>query len=168
MGSITVGIYGGTGYTGWALIQLLIGHPEVTIRFVTSERLAGKSLNSTWSLAPDITLQAAAEVDLQQVDCVFLCLPHTHSAKFAANAKKAASKAKKAEEIMHSKTHQDLINAAYKAAEELKIAPWVLLRAAEWGHFTDDRGKKYDGPMIDDIETLDDAQKKALKKVLEL
>ena len=82
--------------------------------------------------------------------------------------KKAAGKVSKEEKIMHSKTHQDLINAAYKAAEELKIAPWVLLRAAEWGHFTDDRGKKYDGPMIDDIETLDDDQKKALKKVLEL
>ena len=67
---------------------------------------------------------------------------------------------------MRSKTHQDLINAAYKAAEELKIAPWVLLRAAGWGHFTEDRGKKYDGPMIDDIEGLDDAQKKALKKAV--
>ena len=82
--------------------------------------------------------------------------------------KKAAGKVSKEEKIMHSKTHQDLINAAYKAAEELKIAPWVLLRAAEWGNFTDDRAKKYDGPMIDDIDTLDDAQKKALKKVLEL
>ena len=82
--------------------------------------------------------------------------------------KKTAGKVSKEEKIMHSKTHQDLINAAYKAAEELKIAPWVLLRAAKWGHFTDDRAKKYDGPMIDDIDTLDDAQKKALKKVLEL
>ncbi len=82
--------------------------------------------------------------------------------------KKAAAKVSKEEEIMHSKTHQDLINVAYKAAEELKIAPWVLLRAAKWGHFTEDRGKKYDGPMIDDIDTLDDDQKKALKKVLEL
>jgi len=83
----------------------------------------------------------------------------------AVRDRKAASKAEKA---MHSKTHQDLINVAYKAAEELKIAPWVLLRAAKWGHFTDDRGKKYDGPMIDDIDTLDDAQKKALKKALDL
>ena len=89
MGSINVGIYGGTGYTGWALIQLLLGHPEVTIRFVTSERLAGNSLKTTWLQAPDITLQAAAAVDLQQVDCVFLCLPHTHSAKIAAAAKEA-------------------------------------------------------------------------------
>ena len=83
----------------------------------------------------------------------------------AVRDRKAASKAEK---TMHSKTHQDLINVAYKAAEELKIAPWVLLRAAKWGHFTDDRGKKYDGPMIDDIDTLDDAQKKALKKALDL
>jgi len=82
--------------------------------------------------------------------------------------KKAASKVSQEEKTMHSKTHQDLINVAYKAAEELKIAPWVLLRAAKWGHFTEDRGKKYDGPMIDDIDTLDDDQKKALKKVLEL
>ena len=83
----------------------------------------------------------------------------------AVRDRKAAEKAEKA---IHSKTHQDLINVAYKAAEELKIAPWVLLRAAKWGHFTDDRGKKYDGPMIDDIDTLDDAQKKALKKALDL
>ena len=86
----------------------------------------------------------------------------------AFNEKKAASKVDKAAEVMHSKTHQDLINAAYKAAEELKIAPWVLLRAAEWGHFTDDRGKKYDGPVIDDLKGLDDAQKAALKKAVGL
>jgi hypothetical protein len=82
--------------------------------------------------------------------------------------KKNAEKDVKQEEFMHSKTHQDLINAAYKAAEELKIAPFVLLRAAEWGHFTDDRGKRYDGPVIDEIKGLDDAQKKALKKALGL
>ncbi len=89
MKSVKVGVYGGTGYTGWALIQLLLGHPEVVIQFVTSERLAGKSLLSTWPLAPNIILQSASEVDLQQVECVFLCLPHTHSAKVAANAKEA-------------------------------------------------------------------------------
>jgi hypothetical protein len=90
-------------------------------------------------------------------------------AKVAAfNKKKAAGKTKKEEELMHSKTHQDLINVAYKAAEELKIAPWVLLRAAKWSRFTEDREKKYDGPIVDDIDTLDDAQKAALKKVLGL
>jgi len=81
-------------------------------------------------------------------------------------AKDKEATAKKQEELLHSKTHQDLINAAYKAAEKLGIAPWVLLRAAGWGHFTDDRGKKYDGPAIDNLEGLDEAQKKALKEVL--
>ena len=84
------------------------------------------------------------------------------------NAFKAEQAAKKQVEVLHAKTHQDLINAAYKAAETLGIAPWVLLRAAGWGNFTDDRGKKYDGPAIDEIEGLDAAQKKALKDVLGL
>ncbi len=86
--------------------------------------------------------------------------------EFKAKHGKGALEAQK--ELLHSKTHQDLINAAYKAAETLKIAPWVLLRAAGWGHFTDDRGKRYDGPAIDEIEGLDDAQKKALKDILEI
>ncbi len=89
MGKINVGVYGGTGYTGWELIKLLSGHPEVTIRFVTSERLAGKSLANSWLLAPDITLQKSAAVDLNQVDCVFSCLPHTRSAPIADAAEKA-------------------------------------------------------------------------------
>jgi hypothetical protein len=84
------------------------------------------------------------------------------------NAYKAEQAVKKQLEVLESKTHQDLINAAYKAAETLGIAPWVLLRAAGWGNFTDDRGKKYKGPAIDEIEGLDAAQKKALKDVLGL
>ncbi|HEY59502.1 MAG TPA: hypothetical protein G4N92_02275 [Anaerolineae bacterium] len=96
------------------------------------------------------------------------------SLKSAEENLKATQKAQKEarrnkqEDIMRKKTHQDLINVAYKAADKLGIAPWVLLRAAEWGHFTEDRGALYKGPMIDDIETLDDEQKKALKEVLEL
>lgn len=75
---------------------------------------------------------------------------------------------KRQKELLHKKTHQDLINAVYKVAEELKVegGPWPMLRAAGWGHFTDDRGKKYDGPAIDEIEGFDPAQKAALKKIL--
>ena len=94
----------------------------------------------------------------------------TKNAKKSLEAYKSSkgSDTKKQVEVLHTKTHQDLINVGYKAAEELGIAPWVLLRAAGWGNFTDDRGKKYDGPAIDDLEGLDDAQKAALKKVLGL
>lgn len=92
----------------------------------------------------------------------------TAEAKASLKAHQAAQTKKKQEEVLHSKTHQDLINAAYKAAEKLSIAPWVLLRAAGWGNFTEDRGKKYAGPAIDDLKDLDDAQKKALKDQLGL
>jgi len=78
-----------------------------------------------------------------------------------------ASRAKQAE-ILKTKTHQDLINAVYKIAEELKSegGPWPILRAAGWGKFTDDRGALYKGPIIDDLEKLTDEQKAALKKQL--
>ena len=69
-------------------------------------------------------------------------------------------------EIFHKKTHQDMINVAYKAAEKLGIAPWVLIRAAGWGNFTEDRGALYKGDHIADIETLSDEQKEALMGVL--
>jgi hypothetical protein len=68
-------------------------------------------------------------------------------------------------ELFHKKTHQDMINAAYKAAEKLGIAPWVLIRAAGWGNFTEDRGAMYKGEHIADIETLSDEQKGALMGV---
>ena len=74
----------------------------------------------------------------------------------------------KQEEVLKTKTHQDLINAVYKVADELKLegGPWPMLRAAGWGHFTDDRGKLYKGPIIDDIENWSDEQKAAMKKQL--
>jgi len=83
---IGVGVYGATGYTGRELVGLLMGHPEVEVRFLTSESAAGKSLRSSWPLAPDITLIPAADAPLDEVDAVFLCLPHTRSAPLAAQA----------------------------------------------------------------------------------
>jgi hypothetical protein len=73
-------------------------------------------------------------------------------------------------EAIAKKTHQELINAAYKVADELKLegGPWPLLRAAGWGHLTDNRGALYKGPAIDEIEKLTPEQKSALKKRLNL
>jgi len=67
---------------------------------------------------------------------------------------------------LHNKTHQDFINAAYKTAQELNISPWVLIRSAGWGHFTDDRSAFYTGKHILDIQTLDEMQKELLLKYL--
>ncbi|MBI9046879.1 MAG: N-acetyl-gamma-glutamyl-phosphate reductase [Anaerolineaceae bacterium] len=89
MEKIRVGVFGATGYTGWTLIQLLLNHPFANIEFITSERMTGKLLSEAWPLAPDFLLQSAVDVNYEQVDCVFLCLPHTHSARIAAKAKSA-------------------------------------------------------------------------------
>jgi len=76
----------------------------------------------------------------------------------------------KQKEALAKKTNQDIINAAYKIADELKLkgGPWPLLRAAGWGNLTDNRGDLYKGPAIDEIEALTAEQKTALKKVLGL
>ena len=89
----------------------------------------------------------------------------TWTAQAEAQAKAALVKQK---ELLAKKTHQDFINAAYKVADELKLkgGPWPLLRLAGWGHFTDDRGKLYSGPAIDEIEALTPEVKAALKKKL--
>ena len=84
--TIQVGVYGATGYTGLELARLLDAHPEAHIRFATSESAAGTSLRQSWPLAPDIRLIPAAEAPLGDVDCVFLCLPHTRSVAVAASA----------------------------------------------------------------------------------
>ena len=85
-------------------------------------------------------------------------------------AKVAEAKAKIAkreqEEILHSKTHQDLINASYKAAEKLKTDPWLIMKNAGWSTLHEDRGKKYNGPILDEMEKLPDDQKQALKDEL--
>lgn len=81
--TINVGIYGATGYTGLELIRLLKQHPQVYIRFATSESSAGKNLRQSYAQAPDMSLIAAADAPLDSVDAVFLCLPHTKSAPLA-------------------------------------------------------------------------------------
>lgn len=85
-------------------------------------------------------------------------------------AQTAVSSLQKQKEAIAKKTNQDIINAAYKVADELKLpgGPWPLLRAAGWGHLTDDRGGRYKGPAIDEIEALTAEQKVALKRILGL
>ena len=76
----------------------------------------------------------------------------------------------KQKDALTKKTNQDIVNAAYKVADQLKLkgGPWPLLRSAGWGHLTDKRGDLYKGPFIDDIEALTPEVKEALKKVLGL
>lgn len=71
-------------------------------------------------------------------------------------------------DAMAQKTNQQIVNAAYKVADDLKLkgGPWPLLRAAGWGHLTDKRGDHYKGRAIDEIDKLTPEQKTALKNAL--
>ncbi|MCX6180354.1 MAG: N-acetyl-gamma-glutamyl-phosphate reductase [Bacteroidetes bacterium] len=77
----TVGIAGGAGYTGGELLRLLLHHPHVEIKFVHSTSNAGNKLYAVHNdLLGDTELSFSAE--LQQVDALFLCLPHGKSKDF--------------------------------------------------------------------------------------
>ncbi len=72
------GIVGASGYTGFELVKLIQRHPHLELGWLTGESTAGQMLSQVhpgpWDL-PLIPLEEAyTRVD--QVDVVFLCLPH--------------------------------------------------------------------------------------------
>jgi len=74
---ISVSIVGGSGYSGGELIRLLLDHPQVEIRQVTSERFAGKPLHKTHpNLRSATNLKYSTVAELIGCDALFLCLPH--------------------------------------------------------------------------------------------
>lgn len=78
---ISAGIIGGTGYTAGELIWLLLHHPAVELRFVYSNSQSGKAVTSVHTdLRGDTVLQFSNE--LQEVDVIFLCLPHGKAKEF--------------------------------------------------------------------------------------
>lgn len=74
---ISVSIAGGSGYTGGELLRLLLAHPQVSVRQVTSERFAGKFVHKVHpNLRKATTLKFSAMDELENVDVLFLALPH--------------------------------------------------------------------------------------------
>ena len=71
---ISVGIVGGTGYTGVELLRILAMHPNAEIKVVTSRGEAGNKVSSVYpSLLAHIDLNfTPPEVAaLKECDCVF-------------------------------------------------------------------------------------------------
>ena len=77
MSTITVSIVGASGYTGGELLRILLDHPQVTVKQVTSERNAGSFVHFTHpNLRGRTRLQFVSVSDLEPADLLFLCLPH--------------------------------------------------------------------------------------------
>jgi N-acetyl-gamma-glutamyl-phosphate/LysW-gamma-L-alpha-aminoadipyl-6-phosphate reductase len=74
---VDVAIVGGSGYAGGELVRLLMGHPEVTIKYVTSERNAGKFVRSVHpNLRKRSDLKFSSVKDIDKADVLFSALPH--------------------------------------------------------------------------------------------
>ena len=76
---ISVGIVGGTGYTGVELLRLLLRHPQAQVRVLTSRTEAGKRVADMFpSLRGHTDLEFSdLSLDLlKQCDVVFFATPH--------------------------------------------------------------------------------------------
>src|SRR5574337_351512 len=77
--AINVAILGASGYTGGELVRLLAHHPAVRISALTAERNAGQPMGKVFPHLAHIDLPMLTKIDevkLDQVDGVFLALPH--------------------------------------------------------------------------------------------
>ncbi|HKR00365.1 MAG TPA: N-acetyl-gamma-glutamyl-phosphate reductase [Pyrinomonadaceae bacterium] len=80
--AVNVSIAGGSGYVGGELLRLLLEHPEVEVRQVTSERRAGQYVSSAHpNLRGRTDLRFTSLAALEASDVLVLALPHGHAAR---------------------------------------------------------------------------------------
>ncbi|MBX7222761.1 MAG: N-acetyl-gamma-glutamyl-phosphate reductase [Blastocatellia bacterium] len=79
---LRVSIVGASGYVGGELIRLLLGHPQVRLHQITSERLAGQYLHSAHpNLRGATDLRFTSVQVLESCDVLILALPHGQAAQ---------------------------------------------------------------------------------------
>jgi N-acetyl-gamma-glutamyl-phosphate reductase len=78
----TVGIAGGSGFTGAVLAELLLRHPSVRLTHISSEQLTGKPVRDhVPRLRTDLVFCPQGEI--RDVDLAFVCMPHGQAASAA-------------------------------------------------------------------------------------
>ena len=76
---IKVGIVGGTGYTGVELLRILVQHPKVKLKVITSRQESGVGVDELFpSLRGQVVLKFCdpAQADLSKCDVVFFATPN--------------------------------------------------------------------------------------------
>lgn len=82
MNRVPVAIVGASGYAGGELLRLLLGHPGVEVRQVTSESRAGEPAAAAHpNLRRRTALKFSRLDDLEDCETAFLCLPHGRAAE---------------------------------------------------------------------------------------
>ena len=79
---LNVSIVGGSGYVGGELLRLLLFHPHVEIKQITSVSQVGKFVHNAHPNLRNVTdLQFSHPDTLESCDLLFLAQPHGYSAK---------------------------------------------------------------------------------------
>ena len=78
---IRVGIAGAAGYTAGELIRILISHPQVELRYLQSESHRGEPVGRVHRDLIYTNLKFS-DLDLTDIDVLFLCMGHGMSAQF--------------------------------------------------------------------------------------
>ncbi len=82
---IKAGVIGSTGYAGQELMRILIQHPNVEIKSVTSLSYIGKRYDEVYENYRNLTELICEESDMEKLaeecDVVFMALPHGVAAK---------------------------------------------------------------------------------------
>jgi N-acetyl-gamma-glutamyl-phosphate/LysW-gamma-L-alpha-aminoadipyl-6-phosphate reductase len=74
---IEVSIIGGSGYTGGELIRVLLRHPEVKLKKITSSQYAGMYLHMVHPNMRKVTeLKFCSREEVEPCDVLFTCVPH--------------------------------------------------------------------------------------------
>jgi N-acetyl-gamma-glutamyl-phosphate/LysW-gamma-L-alpha-aminoadipyl-6-phosphate reductase len=80
MSKLKVSIVGASGYGGGEALRLLLGHPEVEVQQVTSERHVGSFVHHVHPNLRGVTkLKFTARQELKPCDVLFLAMPHGES-----------------------------------------------------------------------------------------
>ncbi len=118
-----VSIVGGSGYVGGELIRLLLGHPNVTLRQVTSERRAGQFIHGAHpNLRGATDLKFTSAEALEPCDLLILALPHGHAAKRFDHFSSLAGRIVDCSadfRLSHPETYQKWYGAPHPAPERL-------------------------------------------------
>lgn len=77
---VSIGIVGGSGFTGAELLRLCAGHPDLTVELATGDTQVGAAVADAYpSLAaayPELQFTAYAPQAMRGLDLVFCALPH--------------------------------------------------------------------------------------------
>jgi N-acetyl-gamma-glutamyl-phosphate reductase len=130
---LRIGIYGATGYTGLELVRILGRHPAAAIHFLTAHRHAGGTLRDVFPGAPPLPLLSADDAPLDDVDVVFLCLPHAAAAESAVVALNAGARVIDLSadfRLLDAAVYARWYNHTHPAPERLAEAVYGLTEAA--------------------------------------